>query len=888
MRRFTLVLVICFLLSLLVCSFTWAAAPRPPRDLVAVDPIGDQGNSIKLVWRKSLDDGAGANNVTSYKVWQRQGTNPFVQVGTVTATGNASYVTKVLGLTREQAYDFGVTANGAEASTMLTVSATPHDTRAPGPVVNLRAVDPVGDNGSLIKLIFARSADDGVGAKDVVQYKIYKRLASETTLVLTKRIYATGAASYVVAVSGLTKDQAYTFGVRATDGINDSVMMTCNGTPTDTAPPRPARDLKAVDVADDNGSQIKVVFSKSLDDGGGQKDVQSYAVWKKRGTEPFSQVGTVTATGAATYSLKVTGLTRNLTYTFGVTCTDGRNTSTMATTTGKPLDNLAPQAPTSVQLTDVAGDDGNALQLTFHRSLDDGTGAKDVGLYHLFRRTADSAWQEIGTIPATGAYTYTQTLTGLNAGISYGVGVTADDGIYQSEKGIGWGTPVDNTVPQPPTNVVVTDAPNDAGTALLVTFNASVDDTATDREVLRYRLYRSVVVGGLGVDIGQVSATGAASYQYKDTGLTRGTAYYYRLRAEAATGNSPYTSQVGGIPVDDRPVAAPSNLTAVDAPYDNGGVINLTWSKSADDGGGTGRVNRYFIYRRMANVTSDPDKIATVTATGAATYAYADSTVAADLILYDYTVTAVTTTDAESAPAGPARASSEDNNAVVFDPPTGLTVADVPADTGGQLRLTWYRSPSENEIGPPPPPPFLSAQGGYGGQYDFYRRTASGSYTATPTFVVSADGTTNPMAYTDTGLTNGTRYYYKVRYRRYNQISDFTAEASAIPLVGGGNPAAAGAAAASAEVAAAVAAAGADLEVPVTVRATGASTVALEWSVTGEAAQFTASQSGSGEYQVSFRLPTASLTPGTVVTVRVVLRVGDETLRGAPRTITVN
>jgi hypothetical protein len=341
----------------------------------------------------------------------------------------------------------------------------------------------------------------------------------------------------------------------------------------------------------------------------------------------------------------------------------------------------------------------------------------------------------------------------------------------------------------------------------------------------------------------------------------------------------------------------------VDRPYDSGKVMDLTWLRSSDDGIGRNHVARYNVYRRMANVAQVPALVGTVTATDAASYAWADTTVPIDLVMYEYTVTAATGSGAESTPTGPAQCAAENNNVVVFNPPTNFTVADVAGDTGGQLVLTWNRSTSEGEVGPPPPPPVLTVvpQGGYGGQYDIYRRVASGTYTAAPTLVVSAAGTSDPMTYVDTGLTNGTRYYYKMRYRRYNQVSDFTAEVSAIPVNNKATSSSAGAPADGAEPSATTPAdaglsvqlteapttvlVGQDLVLTVDVTGAGASSVYLEYSLNGAAAARTAAVTGQGAFRTAIKLRTGSLSPRSVVRVRAVVVSGTQTAASAIATI---
>ncbi|MBU0607673.1 MAG: hypothetical protein KKI08_07280, partial [Armatimonadetes bacterium] len=159
-----------------------------------------------------------------------------------------------------------------------------------------------------------------------------------------------------------------------------------------------------------------------------------------------------------------------------------------------------------------------------------------------------------------------------------------------------------------------------------------------------------------------------------------------------------------------------------------------------------------------------------------------------------------------------------------------------------------------------------------------------------------------PMTYIDSGLTNGIRYYYKVRYRRYNQISNFTAEASAIPVnnisgasvaaVDDGTSATATAPAAGLAVrlvqAPPTASVGQDLVLTAAVSGSqGAGSVYLQYSINGAAAARTAAVSGRGDFTARLRLKTNSLAPGAVVQVRAVAANGSQTAVSSIATITV-
>ena len=875
-----------------------ATVPGAAQNVQVTDVPNDAGTALRLTFSRSADDGAGVNNVVSYKVFKRLPGGTATYLTPITATGAATYTLDVTGLTAGQQWGIGVQAwTGSVGSTAVVVWATPVNNLIPAPPASLTVSDPAADQGDTLAVSFAKSPNDVAGGS-VTGYTISLRTQGKAFAPIAN-ITATRSATYGYVITGLTRGISYGIGVRATDGTHFSAYVIRWAKPQDTTAPQPPSNVTIANPAN-GGVTMTMNFSRSADDSA-TGDVVAYRFFKRTATGTFTNAGSLRSTHADTYTFTFRSLTPGVRYAFAVAAFDGVNESTKVVLWG---DTGVPGPPQNVQLLDVPGDDGNALRVTFGKSADDGAGANDVTGYRVYSRTASTPLALVTTIKATGAATYQYILQNLTKGTKYGVAVAAYDGFQESAKTVIWQTPVDNTPPAAATGLAVADWPNDDGTALAITFNASTDDSSANPEVARYQLYRGTSQSDAGTKIADITATQAASYSYKDTGLTASTTYWYWVVASGASGASTPTARVTGTPTDQRPVAAPSNLTAADHPYDSGGVIDLTWSKSADDGAGRRTVAKYYIYRVMANVTADPTKIGEIAANSSATYAWSDTTVPMNLILYDYTVKAVAGSGALSAATAPARADAANNNVVVFQPPTNLTVVDVAGDTGGQLLLTWYRSTSESDIGPPPPPPVsptksISAKGSLGGTYDFYRRTATGTYPGTPSFTVSAAGTNDPMTYVDTGLTNGVTYYYKVLYRRYNQISNFTSEVGGIPVAnrtGAAGASADGTASGSTDTAASPSVTlqspptqvtlGQNAVVKVVVNATGSTAVCLEYTISGAVAR-TAAAVGTGAYQAALKLGTASLPAGTAITVRARLTGDGFSAVSAPATITV-
>jgi fibronectin type 3 domain-containing protein len=199
----------------------------------------------------------------------------------------------------------------------------------------------------------------------------------------------------------------------------------------------------------------------------------------------------------------------------------------------------------------------------------------------------------------------------------------------------------------------------------------------------------------------------ASSASYTDLGLTDGTKYYYVVSAVNSYGESGNSSEANAAPVLAIP-AVPTNLAATAG---NAQVV-LNWTASS--GATSYNVKRATTSGAEATISSG---------TGAG---YTDSTVSNGTKYY-YVVTAVNT-------AGESASSSEVNatpNLAVPAVPTGLTAT--PSDK--QVALAWTASAGA-------------------ASYNVKRSTTSGSE-------VTISSPTS-ASYTDSSVSNGTKYYYEV------------------------------------------------------------------------------------------------------------------------------
>ncbi len=390
--------------------------------------------------------------------------------------------------------------------------------------------------------------------------------------------------------------------------------------------------------------------------------------------------------------------------------------------------------PTSAGVTSAAPAGSNAIAVTMPYSGDANADNTYTVEYKLAASSTWSAW--INSAAHVGS-PYATTITGLAAGASYDVRLTFND-----SDGVSGANPQAHAItlssancdPQPkqPSGLVVVDTPNDHGESLDMTWTPSESGC-----VVEQRIYRKDETTNSTFVLWEI-LPGSTATAYRDVYVEKQKTFSYRVRAYNGSQESSDSNTAGTAVVDDLPPAAP---TAVQAVAGNGKVF-LYWSPSASWDAYEQRVYRSTnggnSYTLLMDLNGPEDFYIDTTAANGTTFQYA-------IAAYDgYTETRSSISNT----ANPASSR--------VDPPTRLSAA--PGDAN--VRLSWTPSTSAGI-----------------NQQRIYRSTSSGSgYTQVGTLSTSA------TTYLDTGLNNGTTYYYIVRAYNGSAESGNSNEQNATPV----------------------------------------------------------------------------------------------------------
>jgi fibronectin type 3 domain-containing protein len=240
-----------------------------------------------------------------------------------------------------------------------------------------------------------------------------------------------------------------------------------------------------------------------------------------------------------------------------------------------------------------------------------------------------------------------------------------------------------------------------------------------------YKIYRSAAFDGT---YSQIGTSVAASYT--DTGLSAGTSYYYKV---SAVDNGVESAQSVSVSAGTTTPSAPTDLSVSGQTVSS---LRINWSSVSG-------ASSYKIYR-SATFDGTYSQIGT-----SATASYTDTGLSAGTSYY-YKVSTVDN-GVESAQ------SVSVSGGTKLVTPSGLSVS--PSTSTGSITLNWSSVPGASS-------------------YKIYRSTRADN----TSYPYSQVGTSTTVSYTDTSLSAGTTYYYKVVAVNSGGESDPSGYIAALPV----------------------------------------------------------------------------------------------------------
>jgi fibronectin type 3 domain-containing protein len=722
-------------------------APVAPQNLSAVADEVDFGQAT-VSWNASTQDigGGQLTGLANYTIFRSKGsTNSFQPVASVDADTRQLVDT---GLDELTTYFYTVTAvdeagNESARASAVQVRTQGPDRVAPASPQNLSAVADEAIFGQITVRWNASTLDaDGGQLTDLTGYILFRSKGTTNSFV---PINTVDALTRQFVDAGLEESTTYFYTVTAVDGSSNesgrasAVQVRTEG--PDRVAPAPPQNLSAVADEVDFG-QVSLSWNASTQDTGGGEltGLAGYIVFRSKGsTSSFVPIDTV---ATDTRQFINTNLESSTNYFYTVTAIDvagneSARASFVSVQTNGP-DQVAPEAPSD--LVAVAASSVGEVTVSWSPPTRDADGGDLTGLssYVVLRSKDNSnSFAPIDTV-TTENNRYVD--TGLDASTTYFYALRAVDNSSNS------------SVRSSSTSAKTAGIDSPSGISATAGIRkVTVSWTASSEEsLIGYNIYRSTRSDQ---DFSRLTGVEGTSYStgqttYIDSNLTGGAIFFYKISTVTSVSESSQSTFVGDTVQSDN--RAPSAPTLVDGESvtDDPEKINITWKAPTTDSNGsdlTG-LESYLVYR--ATVSTGPfSLVGTVTAT-----AFQDTGLAA-VTTYFYQVEAVDQ-------VGNISSRSTTVSAITsgVDKPTNVRIsASTPSDiaTSPTVTVNW------------------TASVGAILEYEVQRTTVANSTTDSDYTNVTPNSLSTTR--TDTGVSRGTTYYYRMRARDVDdRVSDWT------------------------------------------------------------------------------------------------------------------
>ena len=339
--------------------------------------------------------------------------------------------------------------------------------------------------------------------------------------------------------SGLSSSTTYYYRVRANNAGGNSAYTNVSNATTQTPTPGTPATFTATAVST---TEIDLAWTDNSNQTG-------FFIERSTDNINFTQIASTTST-----SYQNTGLSSSTTYYYRVRAFNGGGDSPYSSTASATTQTPLPTAPSLLQATAAST---TSIALTWSDN-----SSNEAGFF-IERSPDNSTWTQITSVAAN---TTTYTDSGLNSSTLYYYRVrafnTGGDTAYTNVSSATTLTPVPATPSNLAANVVST---------------TEIDLSWTDNSNQTGFFIERSPDNSTWTQIATTSAT-----TYQNTGLSSGTLYYYRVRANNSAGNSGYATTVSATTL----MLTPSAPTSLVATANNTAEIDLSWTNTTTSGTG--------------------------------------------------------------------------------------------------------------------------------------------------------------------------------------------------------------------------------------------------------------------------------------------------------------
>ena len=685
--------------NFVVRSLDGAVAPTPiplkaPSNLSAT---ALSNSSVELKW---IDN---SSRETGFEIHRRIGSGSWSRIKTIGANRNSFTNTS---LSKGTTYHYRIRAKNVDTGELSAYSNEVSVTTLGG-----STAQPPQAPSSLIATVLSSSSielkwKDNSGNES--GFQIYRKIGSGSW----SRIKTVGSNATSFTNTGLSAATLYSYRVRAqnadgTSAYSNEVSAKTPSTSSSSTPNAPS-SLSAA-VLSSSSIELRWKDNSSNETG--------FKIYRKIGSGSWKWIKTV---GANVTSFKNTSLSAGTLYSYRMRAENSAGNSaysnevsakTPSTSTSTP-----PNAPSSLIATALSS---SSIELKWKDNSGNESG------FQIYRKIGSGSWSRIKTV---GSNVTSFTNTGLSAATLYSYRVRAQnaDGTSAYSNEVSAKTPSTSSSSTP-------NAPSSLSATVLSSSSIELRWKDNSSNETGFKIYRKIGSGSWK----WIKTVGANVTSFKNTSLSAGTLYSYRMRAENSAGNSAYSNEVSAKTPSTTSSTKPEAPTDLTATVVSSNAIQLQWTDNSSNETG------FNVYRKIGS--GSWKRITTVIAN---VTSYKNTALTAGT-LYAYRVSAINSEGGSWYTNEVSLTTDNVTSSTVPQAPSNLTATVLSSTT---IQLKW-RDNSSNET-----------------EFKIYRKIGSGSWKWIKTVGANVTGFKN------SSLSAGTVYSYRVRAGNSEGSSSYSNE----------------------------------------------------------------------------------------------------------------